>query len=251
MLHYIHLLYPYQDGTSGLKAAVGIPVSGNIVGVDIKRESAQSSELGTDQVIDIRTGANLSSVATIFGNPAHKPRFVGTALTGAANTAAFPVAVLKGQTIAMYRETGFTFHAGNRLLGTVIIDDGILNETEVDVSTGVLADLATENLTAPLGKSFVLNRIAVNRASRVTVYRSAAARTADAGRPIGELPGAGAGVIVDANLTPGNLDLPLSPMVYGATAESPRSGDIAIRVQNRSGSAGAVNATFTINKFEA
>lgn len=250
MIHFIELIHPYQDGTTGLKAAALIPVDGNIIGVDIKRESVQPTELDLDQVMDIRVGATLSALATIFANPAHKPTFVDLALTGAANAAAFPVAVAKNQTIGFYRETAFTFHGGNRPTAIVQIDDGILNETEIEVVTANLADLATANITAPLGKSFVLNRIKVDEPSRVTVYRSPADRAADAARPIGELPSAGAGVIVDVNLA-SVLDYPLTPIVYGATSEIPRTGDIPIRVQNRSGGATPIEVTFTINKFEA
>jgi hypothetical protein len=252
MFHYVELIHPFQNGTTGLKAAAKVPVDGNIVEVRMFRESAQDpSEAGTDQVLDIRTGAVLSSLATIFANPAHKPTFIGTALSAIANAAAFPVACTKGQTIGMYRETPFTFHGGNRPTGIVVIDDGILGEQEIVVTTASLADLATANITAPLGKSFVLSRIKVDEAARVTVYRSPADRAADAARPIGDLPGAGAGVVVDTNNTISFLDIPLTPIVYGATSETPRTGDIPIRVQNRSGATTPIEITFTVNRFES
>jgi hypothetical protein len=251
MIHYVELIHPYQDGTTGLKAAAKIPFTGNIVGVEVYRESAQDPTEGTvDQVLDIRKGSVLSSLATIFANPAHKPTFIDTALSAVANAAAFPVACTKGQTVGFYRETAFTFHGGNRPTAVIAIEDGLLNEKEVQAVTESLADNATSNITAALGKAFVLNRIEVSHASRVTVYRTPADRTADASRPIGELPGAGDGVLVDANLEAGSLDLPLTPIIYGSTGETPRVSDIPIRVQNRSGGTTPVTVTFTVNTME-
>jgi hypothetical protein len=253
MLHYIELMASGNDsGFSGnqLLALAPSPIpNGNIVGVEVLR--AFATAFGGDIQYDIRIGPNPSSLVTIFANPAHRPNMpFGSIGPVYANTDAFPVAVTNGQWIGFYRQNSNSGGGGNRPVGIIIIDDGILNETEMAVITGSLADLAEANITAPLGKSFVLTAVETDVEARVTAYRSPAYRTADAARPIGELPTGDHGVIVDVNnVTPGKLNL--SPIMYGATAEIPRSGDIAIRVQNRSGGATPVEVTFTLNKLEA
>lgn len=254
MLHYIELIQPYNTAKMafGLLALAVIPCSGNVIGVPMRRESVVPAET-LDIHFDIRAGVNASSLVSIFANPDHRPLIPAGTLVGGADAAAFPIPVTALDSIGFYY-TDYLLGGGKgyglRPTAIVIIDDGLLNETSLVKTTGSLADGATENSTASLGKSFVLSKIAADRACRVRAYRSPAYRTADAARAIGIDPIGEHGVIVDCNIIGANLTLDLSPIVFGSTSEVPPSGNIALAIENKSGGASPVEVTFTLNKFE-
>jgi hypothetical protein len=118
-------------------------------------------------------------------------------------------------------------------------------------STASLANNAEESGTVEIAKTFYLLKMAVDRASRVRVYSTAAYRAADAGRVIGEIPAGEHGVIADGYLLADNLILDLMPVPIGTNAEAVRTADIPIKIQNKSGSAGTVEVTFTYLVIEA
>lgn len=248
MKHIVELICPGND-KGGTLAVGSIPINGNIVSMKVVRHSFHAGF--QDAVYDIDLGSpQTEPFISIFVNDGERPVMDRLAKETDAPDDAFPAPVAIGQTVRFRRISSVQGGAGLRPTAILTIEDGLLNEGEIEVTTASLANLAEANITAPLGKSHILSGVKVDVAARVTVYRSPAYRTADAARPIGTLPEGDHGVIVDCNLIPGNLDLRLAPICYGATAEIPRSGDIAIRVQNRSGSTSPVEVTFTVNKLE-
>jgi hypothetical protein len=115
---------------------------------------------------------------------------------------------------------------------------------EVSLTTGSLADNATETGTVGLGKSFLLLKVSADRACRVRLYETAGYRTADAARPVGSDPVGEHGLIADLVFTASNLSLDLAPTVTGVNLEEPPSASIAYAVQNRSGATSTVQLTF-------
>jgi hypothetical protein len=125
--------------------------------------------------------------------------------------------------------------------------------TDVVVTTASLANLATENGTAALGKQFVLVKLVVDRACRIRLYTTAALRVLDASRPFGTNPTAGTqhGVICDLylNATTG-LTWLMSPEALGACNEASVTTSIPYAIENRSGSSSTVQVTFTVTLME-
>lgn len=118
--------------------------------------------------------------------------------------------------------------------------------TDVVVTTASLADLATENGTVALGKSFELFKAVADRFCRVRLYQTAAARTADAGRGIGTDPATAAGVIADLIFTAlSGLTIVCQPRIPGENHDGPVTSTIYYAITNMSGSASTVQVTFT------
>jgi hypothetical protein len=120
----------------------------------------------------------------------------------------------------------------------------------VALSTAALADSATETGTTPLGKRFDLLSAQADRPCRLRLYSTAAARTADASRPAGTRPDAGAGLICDLVFIIGGLSIDLSPIAAGANLDSLRTDAIYYAVQNLSGSTAATTLSLLILTLE-
>lgn len=250
MLHILELINP-GNARTGVNAQAKIPISGNIVEFTVYAESTPTQILGLNHKWDLLIGAP-GATASAFAD-ANRPALTPGLLQADANAAGFPIPCTEGDTVELYKYPSVTVNrAGFRITGRVVIDDGLLNESTVVKVSGSLAHLAEELSTVPLGKNFLITGIAVDEPARVTLYRSPAYRAADIARPIGTLPEGDHGVILDANLTDSNgLAKDIARGLFGKTAELPRSGDIAARIQNRSGITDTITVTFTINKLEA
>lgn len=125
MRHHLELIYPSNDTITGgnrLLALGIIPVDGDIVDVLVRRETAPG--FGGDIDYDIRTGANSSSLASVFVDPDHRPVVPFGTLVGGADLAAFPIAVTALQSIGFYRITNNVGGSGARPTVVVIIEDG-------------------------------------------------------------------------------------------------------------------------------
>ena len=118
--------------------------------------------------------------------------------------------------------------------------------TNIVVTTASLNDLATEDGTVALGKSFELYKVVVDRHCRVRLYQTAAARTADAGRVIGADPATAAGVIADLVFTAlSGLTIICEPRIPGENHDGPVTSTIYYAIENMSGAPATVQATFT------
>lgn len=126
--------------------------------------------------------------------------------------------------------------------------------SNVNKVTAALADLASEQGTVVIGKSFAIVKVVADRACRIRLYSTAAQRTADLSRPATASPALGTshGVILDivVNATVG-LSFILSPEAYGANCEAVPSSSISYTITNLSGAPSTVSVTLTIKVEEA
>ena len=113
--------------------------------------------------------------------------------------------------------------------------------SNVIVTTGVLANNASEEDTAQIPGPFQLLWITVSAFCRVRAYATAAERAADLGRPSSQTPtpATSTGVISDVVLTSslalGYVD------TYGLNGDTPTSNAIYLTITNLSGSPAAIS----------
>lgn len=117
---------------------------------------------------------------------------------------------------------------------------------DVVKTTASLGDGIEEQGVIALGKSFIPFRVAVDRACRVRLYQTAAARTADAGRSPGVDPVGEHGVLLDIRLdgTTG-LTWDVTDAPTSQNNESTVSADIPYIIKNESGATSTVQVTVT------
>jgi hypothetical protein len=136
---------------------------------------------------------------------------------------------------------------------------GVGARSNVPLTTGLLATNAIETGTVALGKGFTLISLSVTCKCRVTLYATAAARTADAGTrpPDGgglipqPTPGTDHGVIADFYLNnSAKLNWLCSPEVDGSNGDVPTVANIYYSITNLD-TAQAVGIIFTSKVTEA
>lgn len=114
-------------------------------------------------------------------------------------------------------------------------------EADATIVTASLADTAVEEDTVTLGKVSIIARIEADRACRVRLYNTAAARTADAARAVGVDPTV-AGLIAECVFAGAGTALAREAAI-AYDCEAVRTGDIPYSIQNLSGSASTVTVT--------
>lgn len=117
------------------------------------------------------------------------------------------------------------------------------------VTTGSLANLAEEAGAATIAAEFLLLSINPDRACRLRLYSTAAARDADAARAIGVDPADNTGLIYDHVAVAAGLHR-LSPVAAGANFDTTVTNTVYWRVQNRSGSTAAVSIALVAKAIE-
>jgi len=148
--------------------------------------------------------------------------------------------VNKGDAVALDLEA-----VGTGSLLTPII---LLLETEVPAkdftfTTASLANNGVENGTIVIARTFKIKKVTLDKAARIRLYKTAAARSADSARNFGDLSyyGTEHKIICDLLLNGSTgLDWDMSPDADGSNADSPTSANIYYSVQNLSGSSGTV-----------
>ena len=179
---------------------------------------------------------------------ADKPRFLGGQPSYNVVKTGLSVPVVVGQPIALDLETTGQGRINPPLALVLVFDDGKGGSAfSVNLTTGSLADLAYETGTISFGEAFTLEQVVRDYNCRVQLYQTAAARTADASRPIGTDPSniGGNGIICDLNLESGEpLRWQMAPPAAGYNGDVPEQSVVYYRVQNRSGATRAINLTF-------
>ncbi len=110
------------------------------------------------------------------------------------------------------------------------------------ITSSSLANLATQKTTITIAQAYRVLKVQTDRAARVRLYTTTAARDADELRAAGTDPAVNAGVLMDVVTTAGMLTISLSPVVDGWLAEGT---SIPISITNLSGSTSTVVATLT------
>ena len=115
-------------------------------------------------------------------------------------------------------------------------------------TTGSLADTAEADLDITGFKSYMLLTITTDRAARVRLYTTGAARTADASRAEGVDPTSAAGVIAEV-ITTGSASQWITPAVIGFSET--QNSAAYLKVVNDSGSTVNLQVTLTYVQLEA
>lgn len=129
--------------------------------------------------------------------------------------------------------------------------------------TGALADRLTATVTTPilatgaswsglitLAVGWRLYRITTSRPARIRLYGTAAKRDVDAPRPVGTDPTGDHGLLFEYVTYTGVLGTYLSPLVDGASFESPASSAVPVTVENKDTGAGTVVLTLIYVRTE-
>jgi len=126
--------------------------------------------------------------------------------------------------------------------------------TAVSFITGSLANNAIENDSVTISKTFQLLMLTVSAYARVRLYSTAAARTADANRPVGVpvTPGSMSGLIADVSMTIalGVQTWMMSPAATGCNDDAAPSPTIYAAVTNLSGATTTITVTLTYLPLE-
>jgi len=127
---------------------------------------------------------------------------------------------------------------------------GLQSRSTATGTTSSLADAAEANLDITGFKSYMLLTVTTDRAARVRLYTTGAARTADASRAEGVDPTSDAGVIAEV-ITTGAQTVTISPGALGFNLEGTPTTNIPTRVTNKSGSTSTVQVDLNILQLEA
>lgn len=122
--------------------------------------------------------------------------------------------------------------------------------TSDSIITGSLANNAIENSTVTLAKSGRLFTITADRACRVRLYATAAARTADASRPLGTPATPGLGVLCEFAFT-GAGTIYAGPELGYYNGDGSPTTDIYYAITNMSGGTATVQIDFIHLPLEA
>ena len=127
---------------------------------------------------------------------------------------------------------------------------GLQARTTANTATASIADGASANIEITAAKTYALQKIQTSAAAWVTLYVSAAARTADASRNETTDPLPGAGVIAEVITSDGAIQN-ITPGTLGWNDESTPTTDAYLKVVNKSGSTQAITVTLHFVALEA
>ena len=127
---------------------------------------------------------------------------------------------------------------------------GLQARTTANTATASIADGASANIEIAAAKTYALQKIQTDAAAWVTLYVSAAARTADASRNETTDPLPGAGVIAEVITSDGAIQN-ITPGTLGWNDESTPTTDAYLKVVNKSGSTQAITVTLHFVALEA
>jgi len=127
---------------------------------------------------------------------------------------------------------------------------GLQARTTANTATASIANGASANIEITAAKTYALQKIQTSAAAWVTLYVSAAARTADASRNETTDPLPGAGVIAEVITSDGAIQN-ITPGTIGWNDESTPTTDAYLKVVNKSGSTQAITVTLHFVALEA
>lgn len=116
-------------------------------------------------------------------------------------------------------------------------------------TTSTIGVDVADNITISGYDTYCLLKVQTSIAAWVTIYTSSTARANDSGRDIDTDPDPGSGVICEV-INTGGTTQNLSPGVIGYNESTSDSGNIYLKVVNKSGSTNPVTVTLTLVQLE-
>jgi hypothetical protein len=186
-----------------------------------------------------RTDANTITIASTASGGGGATNLDG--LTDVVLTSPAQGQVLKYNGVNWINDTDATGSGGSGSMASRTTAAG----TTASVGDGIAVPLTITGF-----KGYALLSIQTSAAAWVTVYSSAAARTADATRTITTDPQPGTGVVAEV-ITTGAQTQKFAPATIGYSDEATPDNNIQLKVVNRSGSASAITVTLKLIQLEA
>lgn len=159
----------------------------------------------------------------------------------AAYTLVLPTALPASNGLALVSDT-----SGNLSFSSI----NPATRSTANATTASIADGASADITITGAKSYMLMSIETSAAAWVTIYTSAAARTADASRNQNTDPLPGSGVIAEV-ITGSATTQKITPGLLGFNDESPVTTNIYAKVENQSGASAAITVTLSLLILES
>lgn len=116
----------------------------------------------------------------------------------------------------------------------------------VSHTTPILNPNAVFSGFIPLGKSFLLFKASSSYPARVRIYSKATYRDKDLARSLGINPSGENGLILEVATVAANLELDLSPLVWGGNLEVEQTEEIPYSVVNLGAIAQAITISFLL-----
>lgn len=173
----------------------------------------------------------------------------GVTIQGPPHSAAATYTLVLPSTVGSAGEVLATDGSGNTSWTTGGSGSGLATRTTASATTSTIADGVSADISITGFKSYMLMSIQTSAAAWVTVYTSAAARTADASRTISTDPLPGSGVVAEV-ITGSATTQKITPGLLGFNDDSTVTTDIYLKVENQSGSAAAIAVSLTLLKLE-
>lgn len=125
------------------------------------------------------------------------------------------------------------------------------SRTTASVTTALIANGATAQLTLYGYKTYVLSKVVTSDPAWVRLYTDPSIQNSDLTRLVGSDPLPGSGVIAEVITTTEILTQTITPGVIGFNGETPANNSIFLNVTNNSGSTRAITVTLTLLQLEA
>lgn len=127
---------------------------------------------------------------------------------------------------------------------------GLSSRVNLPVTTSMIADGETANVTINGFKGYLLYKIETSGAAWVRIYTDTLSRTADQSRSELTDPLPGSGVVAEV-ITTGSESVIISPGAIGFSNEPIPESNIRLAVTNKTGSPNAITVTLTVVQLEA
>jgi hypothetical protein len=128
--------------------------------------------------------------------------------------------------------------------------EGLSSRSTISASTPVIGNGETASISLTGYKCYALFSVTSSAASWIRIYSSNSARTADTGRPQGQDPLPGSGVIAEVVTSVSTTQL-ITPATIGFNNETVAGTAIPIAVTNNSGIAQSITIELTLLKLES
>ena len=120
---------------------------------------------------------------------------------------------------------------------------------DVNATSASIDNDARGDLTIVGHKGYVLYKVNSSHEAWIRLYVDDATRQLDINRSEGQDPEPGSGVIAEVRTSAANQDVLITPGVMGFNNDDPRTENIYVSINNRSGSSATITVTLTVLKI--